>query len=312
MAFITSYNASKVIREIEINELKISGTTYKKQILFFNKFEENELLAFKALIQHPEVFVADYYHPIDVRDSETYVFEYAGKKPAYHKVHNCFFLHQDYRNMKIPRPIKEAGITVEEFRSWFLTELKTAFDRGAYDAIQERIRLKYGVNVSQQDFVKFDNSDYLDFSNYDIDELENKIDELIKAAGRYYYEHKEILQHYSRRTFLAYKSEKLEMIPKDWTDDSLKNFLKEYNETYKVPVKAMLREWYRLQFNPSFDFAGNILDALNFKPCKYCYDVGDNGGEPLDLSKAPFNYQGLIDDEHESQNTVKNDSESTF
>jgi hypothetical protein len=312
MAYITSFNAARIIRETELNNLEIDGSIYKREIYFFNRFEKNELLAFKELISNPEVFVTEYFHPISIGDTETYVFEYSGKKPSYHRVHDCFFLHQDFKNMKIPNPIKEAGIPVQEFRDWFIRELKTAFERGAYDVIQERIRLKYRVNVSQQDFVKFENSDFVDFSNYDIEELENKLEELIKAAGRYYYDNKEILEYYSKQTYLAYKSMELEYNPTNMTDAELKKFIRNYNETYKVPVKVLLREWYRLQFNPNFDFAGNILEALNFKPCRYCYDEGRGGGEPFDFSKPPFDYKDLIDDEKESKIVINEDDDLPF
>lgn len=300
MAYITKFNISRILRKHDNSDSKVDEKLYDNSIYFFNRFEKNELLAFKAFLKDPANFVEHYYKPIDTKDTRTYVFEYEGRKPSYHKYIDCFLLHQDFKNLKIPEPIIEAGVEVEEFRKWFMTELKTAFERGAYDVVQERIRLKYNVHVSQQYFVSYQNSDVEDFNNYSIEELKTKIDHSIKEAGRFYMDHKKVLKDFSKRTYLAYKEGPIEDNETGMSDADLKSFLKYYNETYKEPVIKMLKEWYRLNFNPDVEINGTILEKLNFKACKNCYGNSDPR-EPLDLSKYPFNSNDHTNDNSDEE-----------
>lgn len=152
--------------------------------------------------------------------------------------------------MKIPNAIKKSNVSIDEFRSWFKTSCTNAFKSKKYDVIQERIRLKYGIHVSQNEFVNYDNSVTVDFTNYTINELDEKLDNLIKSAGIYYYQHKEILSFYPLRTFLAFKDEELSFNPTNMSDTELKKFIIDYHNRFKKPVQVLLQEWYRVKFNP--------------------------------------------------------------
>ena len=182
--------------------------------------------------------------------------------------------------LKIPKAIKEKGeLAIYGFRTWFKSDMMKFFLSERYDVIIEAIRLKYTVDVTRNDFVKRANSDVIEFQNYDSGDIENQIDDLIRKAGKYYNEYRHILSRYSTCTFLAYRDAIIEDNETGLDDSELKIFLKNYNETYKTPVKKLLQEWYRLNYNPGFEFNGAILDALNFSPCG-CYTDDDGGQGP--------------------------------
>lgn len=273
MAYITKSNAIKILKNIHLMSINLAGDVYKKQIFFFNRFEKNELLAFKELIKNPTSFVKDYYEPLSREDTRTYIYEKSNKKPAYHKDSECHLLHSEFRNVRIPESLSSANISVDEFRKWFILNLTNAFERGDYTVIQQRIRIKFGVEVNVADFVCFPNSDIEEFKNYDILDLEKKLDHLIKEAGQYYYKNKDILHYYSKQTFLAKQLTPLTILPGiSISEPELRDFVNDYNKKYKEPVKVLLKEWYRLNYNPKLELKENILDSLNFKRCSSCFN----------------------------------------
>ena len=100
MAYITKFNAYRIIRNSDLMNTEIPGAAYKYKVYFFNKLERKELLAFKELMKDPEGYFSNYYVPLDISDTKTYVFEFAGRKPAYHSNLKCERLHNEFKNAK--------------------------------------------------------------------------------------------------------------------------------------------------------------------------------------------------------------------
>lgn len=289
MAYITKHNAARIINESDLMAQSFNGDVYKKPIYFLNKLEQNSLLAYRELLEDGDYYKSTYYAAMDEdRSNPNYVVQHKDKA-AYHKHQDCPKLNQDYRNMLIPEAIKEQGQDkVDEFRAWFMSNCYKLMLADKHDVIQVRIQAKYGFAVSQEYFKRFENSDMVDFNNYDTAKLELEIDLAIKHAGRFYIQNKKILGRFSKHSYL-YKSQGIiENNTTGLSDDKLKDFLKNYHFTFKVPVMKMIREWYRLKLNKDLDFEGHVLDSLNFKPCSHCYPDG-NTGEYLDINKKPFN-----------------------
>lgn len=281
MAYITKSNMLSIVRKTDMSKIDLKGQAYKTKIYFFNKYEEKELLVVKEFIKDPEKFFNELYVSIGPRkDTFTYIFEYEGKKPAYHKIPNCERLNSDYANFIIPKEIKDKGPDhVKEFRVWFKS-VAELFNRDK-EAFVARLFLKYKIQTNPEALEK-DNSGIEYFSNIDIKDLENKIDSLIKEAGRYYYQSErntKILKKYSSRAFLGSKNEDLEDNDTGYPNQEVKDFLKEYDHKFKIPLKTMLKEFYRIQFNPSLEFNGLLLDKLGFKPCGNCYADGNYADE---------------------------------
>ena len=203
MAFITLANANKIIYRSDLNGIDLSGEIYKIPIHFFSKYEEKSLLAIQELLKNPERYFTEIYVPYKTVDTYSYVYE--GNKPCYHARNTCSRLHSKYENFEIPQEIKERGYAqVVEFRRWFET-VKHLLDKP--DIFVARLHLRWGIKTNPK-AISAENSGIKEIDNIDIQELEKRIDLLIKDAGRYYYDTNKntaILHRFSKYTFLAYK-----------------------------------------------------------------------------------------------------------
>lgn len=225
----------------------------------------------KHLLEDPLNFISDYYVPVVTKDNFNYIFE--GGKPAYHKVFTCDRLNSDYQNFKIPDQIKEKGReAVVEFRQWFK---QNSHLMEKPDVFIERIRLKYKIVLNIME-VGRDNSGVEILDNYDLEALEKRIDNLINEAGAYFKnstaEKQEILRRFQKLTFLAYRNGEIHSNNTRFSDDVLKNFLKQYDIHFKKPIMELLLHYYRVKLNPNLIFEDNLLDQLGFSKCTKCYD----------------------------------------
>jgi len=271
MAYITLANSSKIVFNGDLKGLNLKGEIYKIPIQFFSNYEKNALLAIQELLKNPEEYFSTIYKPYEPVD--TYRFVYEGNHPSYHSNTNCPRLNALYKNFEIPQSIRDRGIElVKEFRVWF-ESVKHLLDRP--DVFAARLQAKWGI-VTNPNAISIDNSGHTEIENISIQELEEKIDSKLKEAGRFYSQdnkHKIILKRFSKFTFLAYKSEKIENNGTGYSDSDVKDLLKKYDTEFKKPLKKMLIEYYRLKHNPEIRMEGDILEQLGFKPCAFCHDV---------------------------------------
>lgn len=274
-AFITTANMLRIIRQTDIITADIKGTVYKKPIYLFNRFEEKNLLAIQELISDTDKFISEIYNRIEVIDRQKYVFE--GKKPAYHNDLNCERLNSNFKNFEIPVEIKEKGTKeIERFRNWFkenylLLENPVVFEM--------RIHSAFGVNINPK-AINFTNSGSAELENLNLEQLEQKIDELLKEAGRFYYKsdkHQTIIKKFGKYTYLAYKDEQIQRNDTAYDDNEIKEFLRNYDEQFKKPLKLLLIHYYRVKLNPDLKMEGNLLEQLGFVPCGHCcyYTLSD-------------------------------------
>jgi hypothetical protein len=270
MAYITPANTNKIIFKSDIKELNLEGEIYRIPIYFFSKYEENALLAIQELLKDPEKYFNEIYQPYEAVDTFSYVYE--GQQPAYHKFSCCPRLQSDYQNFEIPSDIKEKGPeAVKEFREWF-EEVKYLLDRP--DVFVARLQARWGI-VTNPKAINRDNSGSTMIENLTIEELEEKIDGLIKEAGRFYYKsdkNKDILRRFSKFTFIAYKDDEIYKNDTRYSDEEVKQLLKHYDKEYKRPLKKYLIEYYRLKLNPEIKMEGYLLERLGFNPCGHCHD----------------------------------------
>lgn len=294
MAFITEANSHRIIQKTEINLLNLKGEIYDRRIYFFSNYEIQQLLAYKQLMEDTECFVRDTYKPVELKkDSYTYVYEYDQEKPAFHKDLSCRYLNQDYENFTIPEEIKykENGQLnfkkINEFRRWF-PSVKELFKTNK-EAFTFRLEIKFGIKANPA-ALELPNTGPVELVNYDIKELKEQIDHLIKQAGRYYYANAKntaILKQFSKYSFLGFTEAPIRNNQTGYQDMVVKEFLKDYHICIKKPIKVLLREYYRIIFNPDFSFSQELLKALNFKPCSNCYE-SSSSQEDIDPQKGQF------------------------
>lgn len=271
MPFITTSNAASIVKQSEFNP-DIIGDIYKKPIYIFSKKEIASLLAIKELVSDPEKYFNSYYTPIVRKDTFRYVYE--GRPPAYHSFTDCSRLTSDYKNFEIPKEVVEKGEdTVLKFRRWFR---ENAYLLEKPDAFQARLLAAFGVKMSLSQ-LKADNSgsEQLDdqLKGIKLDELENRIDILLKEAGRYYYASEKnttILKKWGKRTGLVYSSFPIDDNDTSYSEEEIKVFLRDYVERFKKPLRFLLIEYYKVKHNPKMEFQGALLDQLGFKYCREC------------------------------------------
>jgi len=277
MAFITVASLNKIIFFSNIQDLDLAGEIYRIPIYFFSKYEKNSLLAIQELLKDPGNYFTKIYKPYKPSDSLKYVYE--GEKPRYHKKSGCSKLQADYKNFEIPYEITKQGPEViKEFRQWFKS-VKYLIDEPEKFAV--RLLGRWKIATNPRAIIK-ENSGLIQMENLTLDEMEKKIDGLIKEAGRYYFnsnKNKVILRRFSKYANIAYKNDDIYNNDTGYSDEEVKSLLKDYDIKFKKPLKHLLVQYYRIKLNPEIKMEGYLLEDLGFKPCAHCHAADYQPGE---------------------------------
>lgn len=281
MAYITKANSKRILKRINLNSIPdIEGTVYKKPIYFLSKWETKYLLLMQSLLKEPEKFAVEVYQPVINKDTYHYVFE-SEQPPAFHTNKDCERLRAKFKNFEIPFEIKarvkEQGGDDEtekrkvlEFREWF----KNHFGLFQNEPEQFLKKLEIDWNIQRKlEEIERDNSGVESVVNYDLESLEHEIDKIISEAGKYFTSNPDkqpIIRRFQKLTFLAYKKDVISQNDTVLNDSELKDFLLDYENRFKKPVKELLIEYYRVKYNPDLSFEGTILKQLNFRECSLC------------------------------------------
>jgi hypothetical protein len=274
MAFITSYNTHKIVTRNNFKNVNLAGQVYRFKLYMFSKYEENCLLAIQELMKNPENYFKHIYDPIVINDSKKYV--YKEHQPAYHTYQDCSRLHSDFTNFELPQEIKERGdLEIERFRKWFL---ENQYLLETPDIFVMRLKLAFGISYNPKSII-YENSGFAELDNYSIQELEDKIDFYIKEAGRYFYaeeKNTKILRAFGKVSGRGFLDIPLEGNNTGYSDYEVKHFLKDYHRKYKLPIRKLLIEYYRIKFNPDLKFAENYMEVIGFKKCECCKRTEEN------------------------------------
>ena len=245
MAFITSHNDYKIVHRNNLKTANLTGDIYKWKIYIFSKYEEQSLLAIQELMKNPEKYFTEIYDPIYIFDSKKYV--YKEQQPAYHLYDHCERLHADFSNFELPQEIKDRGDDeIERFRKWFK---ENSYDLGKDPArFSMRLQLAFKISINPKS-INYENSGGTDFSNVTVAELENSIDNLLRQAGRFYYaseKNTRILYQFGKISSIAFTDNPLKCNNTNYSDDEVKEFLKDYHRKFKLPLMAIeeLEAWY--------------------------------------------------------------------
>lgn len=128
--------------------------------------------------------------------------------------------------------------------------------------------------------INYDNSGVEEKENLNLQELENRIDQILREAGKFWHENPDrqpIIRRFQKIAFLWKIPDEINNNNTELSDSELKDFLKYYDTKFKSPIKHLLIEYYRVKLNPNLQFEGNLLEQLGFIACKSC--KGDLGNE---------------------------------
>jgi len=271
MAYITISNSKKLIRKLD--EIKLDGISesiYKWDIYFFSKRESANLKGIRELFRNPEKFLVEYYKPIEAKESFRYLSPET--QPAYHKDSSCERLKSNFRSIEVPLEIQNKGKEeVLKFRGWYNSMTFDADNPKDY-IYKLQLEFKYIGEINPKS-IDYTNSGVEEKENYSLEEIENKIDTVLRDASNYFKSNphlQNIIRRYQKWTFLAYVYNDIYNNESELTSEELKAFLLDYDKNFKAPVKNLLIEYYRIKFNPNLTFDGNILIKLGFRPCESC------------------------------------------
>jgi len=269
MAYITSHNSYKIVTRDNLKEVKLEGEIYKSKITIFSKHDETSLLAVQELMRDPDKYFKEIYNPIVAKDTKKYV--YKEQQPAYHTYLDCPRLSSNFTNFELPGEIKDKGDSeIERFRHWF-TENEHLLEKP--DIFVMRLQMAFGITYNPK-AINYENSGFDEFNkNYTVKDLEDKIDSLLREAGKFYNaneKNKTILRAFVKMSGAAFYDTPLSSNNTRYTDEEVKDVLKEYHLKFKAPLKKHLIEYYRVKLNPDLQFAENLMEALGFKKCGAC------------------------------------------
>ena len=276
-AFITKSNLNSIVTSLEeIEQLNSADKTalYKYPIYFLHKNEIDRLLKQREFLKDPENVFKIYKKKKSV-DSKKYIFE--GAQPAYHTRTDCKNLNSKFNNYEIPLEIQEKGdAEIDKFRKWFKSnQVYLSQKPGLFS-----LKLQIAFGLSNIPFVvEHDNSGLTELDNLNLNDLEERIDSIIKAAGTFYKDNPDkqtIIKRFQKLTFLAYTKNEIKLNDTNYTDDDLKSFLYEYDVMFKKPFKDLLLQYLMVKYNPELKFNGLLLEQLNFKKCHKCQELDVN------------------------------------
>ncbi len=295
--YITKANYKRMLRKIRISDIgTLEGEVFTKPIYFLSTFEKQKLLLIKKFLMDPENFYIEYYKPVLGEDTYKYVYE-TEQLPAYHLDSSCDKLLSDFTNFEIPFEIKanirekalKEGKTEKEikilitsyvnlFRRWF--KLNLSLYRNEPEKFLKKLEVRWNVKRNIKE-IERENSGIQKVENYSLSELEEEINNVLRAAGRFFNENtdkQQIIRRFQKLTFLAYTDKGIINNNTGLSDAKLKAFLKEYDRKFKKPVRELLIEYYRVKYNPDLSFEGKLLEKMNFKPCGHCCAVNNEVG----------------------------------
>ncbi len=307
-------------KDVVENYFRKQGVVFNEQVLLFrenvlnkmfNRFERNILFSYKEMMENFEEFINEVYVLREKRE-DTYWWIYEeDNSPVYHYDKNCPTLHSDFKNYKIPSSIRYRKIslenrstttlnddmltneerkivkkTVEEYRTWWKQEGEYLFEDDP-DALLALVNMKYTPNPPVRRIEEFimKNSGVEKMENASVEEIIIKINKLIDDYKNNFEQddkHQRILRRYQ-----AWRSNS----PKfdstiGYTDDEIREILKDNENRFKNPLKYYLKELYRRVNNPTLGFDEELLIQLGFRPCNNCrYYTGNEDMIQAELTK---------------------------
>lgn len=282
--FITKSNFMRITRKFNIELENMNDPVYKNPIYFFSDIEKHRILSVKQFLIHSKDELVKFSGSGYIPDSYNFIYEQS-RHAKYHRNSQCEKLNSSYSDIEIPVEIKfKAGTgkldieRINKFREWF--KQPEIFDLYKTDQTRfiEKLQVKFQL-VNPPKPVEFSNGGIKQVSTFSEQELENKIDELIKLASSFYSQsdiNREILvkNNFSKKTYYVtsakYKDVKLYIAEKSYSNNEIRQVITEFNSKIKKPLIDFLIDYWILKLNPKLDFSGNILEKLDFKSCSSC------------------------------------------
>ena len=292
MAYITLSNFKKITLQLdgqkfiseddindELNNDCLCEGLILGKFLFLNKTDKRNLLAFKRILTHPEISLQEQYKRIEFHDTYTYVEEY---RPAYHKSSSCSRLLHDFDGIIIPYKIQKDGKDVMDvYRAWW-RENKHYLEEEQEDIFYTLLHSRWGVEKYEIDYTKHKNSGNTSIENtldgccLAIKQLmdewlswlkdDSSPDQQLRAKSFYF-------SYRGKNAYLGDKSDSLQNNDTGFSDDDIKRCLSEMQHRFKSPILDLIKQYFKIKYNPNLDIKEEILIQLGFGACSECCKI---------------------------------------
>ncbi len=258
--FITKANLASIVGTLDSNVVSISdfNQLYKTQLNKILSHKEMSLLCiYKEICKNPAAALETYKKSKGKYHNPDYVFQNTVK--SYHRDPSCELLNGDYFNLELPPEIKAKG--EQEIRKFkeFCSANKNLLEESESKFITKLESHFFLKNPPRKVTVR--NSGIERFNNVDLKIIEREIDLLLQSAESFRHSSLETEQIIYRLGYGTHSA-------KEARDPS--NPLYTWHNTYKLPLKELMQNYFRVKFNRTISFNGHLLDNLGFTPCKAC------------------------------------------
>lgn len=281
--FITRSNFIRIANIVVLTPEQLLQPVYKSHIFFLNKLEIKLILSVKQVLDDLKSGAVILTKSGKFDDTFTFVHESAHYS-KYHTDKGCRALNSDFKDVIIPVELKyKAGevdvdhARVREFRDWMKLPETTELYNNDTKRFNDRMEIKFKLkNPLKNQEVK--NRGVQEISTLTVSELEHKIDELISYSMKYCYANEKraiILMCHDLRLHTYYAtSEKYRRHAIPYTtgykDEEIRKVLLEYHQTIISPLIDSLIDYYIISLNEGLYFSKDIMETLEFLPCKIC------------------------------------------
>lgn len=274
MIYITKRKIFSVLRNLDSTAIKDPIKDYfKKKYFFLSEKNIDNITTYYLFLKDPQKFIQSKF--VKWKDSKSYVYE---SNPAFHKDPNCKHLLSRFENMYIPWKFKERKLE-NALRDWAYDN-KSLFHIDKSLFIEECVKYfnekHTGLLLEFSDFaqISLNNSGIEQFENLSLSELKASVEETLKEAREYFEEEKKkrVLNYFRNKVFLYQTKEPILYNETGIDDKQVKDILKEIDEKYIKPVNEIIIQICIKEFLDKQEFNKTILEVLNFKNCKGCFN----------------------------------------
>ena len=296
MVYITRSNYQRI--KVDFNKIKKSFVPHteqqqavdyiysKRPINWFSDLEASRLILCKIMLLQPK-------HPLIqkieagrwvkvITPSDKYTHAKPPIAPKFHVSEACVYLQSDYLNLELPSTFKEryGEEGVIAFRAWFETVLpeenctpEQLLKQGEITRFIRKAEARWNVDWSntEKGLIKAKNSGSEEFHNFNLQELEQRIDKLCQRFEAW----KETLLPIELNAIEAFKTMAHE--PKlrysGLKKERLYELLDYFKQTFKYPMQdELLAYYYQTAQESELPFQNStILEQLGFEACRHCY-----------------------------------------
>jgi hypothetical protein len=284
--FVTNANIKRALFKLDKTNFDYESEIYKHSFNYLNLLEKKDLLSIKCLYEFPEIFLKDFYSKIFKVDTLKFVFE--EQQPAFHSDNACPNLLSDFENYLIPEVIKVNKLEME-YRHWFKENIGLSERKILTDPFKDMHFRKWNCLPL---LIDYENSGAFKFISLNVDEIESNIATLLHDAKTFIEKSptiKKIISVLGKRSYEFNNVEKLNLDGIPYDIETISEILKIFEFEYKRPLINILKEYYRVTYNPDLVFEENILIALGFRQCKVC-----QGLDPKDKVKPAYSVENEI------------------